>query len=1082
MNKWKRGALSLGALGIVLSFQNCGDMRSMQRESLSSQQRVYLSPSIAADPANPSETNQRGLNLKFTFSIDNALSIKTATCTLDSAPPVDCASGSVSFMNVADGDHSVKVALSDSMNQDAEMTVLVRVDATAPVLTISQPPPAVSGSAVAIAFAAMDAMSAPVTFECALDAAAFAACTSPVNLTNLVAGARAYKVRAKDKLGNVAESTLNWSVDLAAPVITISAMPAAVSNSRAASFTFSGTLSGAAISAFQCSLDNAAFAACTSPVAFTNLADGNHSFRVAGRDNNNQFLNPVSYTWRIDTLVPAAPVLTANVGVNTNLTSAQISFTAADASGIGRYQCSLNGAAFADCTSPLSLNNLAQAQHTLNVRAFDVAGNMSPNGTFAWRVDTTAPVVTITSGPLASTMDKSATFMFTSSDAGAGIQSTECQLDSAAFAACASPYTVSNLGTGSHTVRIQVRDRAGNMATAMQSWMVFAEPPNGALLYANKCASCHGALASSTKLGRTAAQIQNAILTVPTMNFLAATTPAEEIQAIADSLKITTTNQARFQCGDQNTRGLADTRLQRLSSSEYANTLSDIFGQDVVTTLAALTAYPGDSDRDSMASFNPAHARDHVEAILNVALELSQKVVANTTYLNRVAPACVSQGITAGSIADSCITQFAREFGLKIHRRSLSAAQEQAYLAVFKDAAISTLTLRQRVETLMARIIQAPEAQYIWTFAPTPAAPGSRARVDAFTVASRLSYRLTGSTPDATLLAAAAAGNLTTLAQVQAQADRLINTPRARQKMRAMMYHWLRLHKVATPTAIAAGAAGVSTSDTARINLKNEVVTEALDYADYVIFDANGTISDLMNSDVAFPRSADAAKLFATGVATTAPVRATNGRKGLIMRPAILFSGTDRDAPIKRGVALRVRVLCDDVPPPPADIDTEIATISGSFDHSLFSSRDVAEKMTGAGSCVTCHARLNSLGYALSAFGPLGEVRAFDRSYNPDGTVKNQFPVNSAASNLDVVTPGDSVADHNGLAGLMAQAQKPKSCFSLYAFRASRNRLEMPADNCQLSDIEAAVSGPGMTIKQGWIKNAASEDIFWKGF
>jgi len=64
-------------------------------------------------------------------------------------------------------------------------------------------------------------------------------------------------------------------------------------------------------------------------------------------------------------------------------------------------------------------------------------------------------------------------------------------------------------------------------------------PPDGPTLYANNCASCHGALDATTKPGRTAAQITTAIQSVGQMNFLSTLT-AEEIQAIADVLPINT--------------------------------------------------------------------------------------------------------------------------------------------------------------------------------------------------------------------------------------------------------------------------------------------------------------------------------------------------------------------------------------------------------------------------------------------------------------------------------------------------------------------------------------------------------------
>jgi mono/diheme cytochrome c family protein len=61
------------------------------------------------------------------------------------------------------------------------------------------------------------------------------------------------------------------------------------------------------------------------------------------------------------------------------------------------------------------------------------------------------------------------------------------------------------------------------------------QPTDGATLYANNCSSCHGPLATSSKLNRTATQIQNAINTVGQMSGLSGLTTAE-VQAIADAL------------------------------------------------------------------------------------------------------------------------------------------------------------------------------------------------------------------------------------------------------------------------------------------------------------------------------------------------------------------------------------------------------------------------------------------------------------------------------------------------------------------------------------------------------------------
>src|SRR4029079_13374587 len=102
------------------------------------------------------------------------------------------------------------------------------------------------------------------------------------------------------------------------------------------------------------------------------------------------------------------------------------------------FQCRIDSAAFASCTSPLQTAPLSDGSHTLEVRAIDAAGNVdaTPDAR-TFRVDTTAPDTAITVGPTGVTDDPTPTLSFSSSESGL----FECRVDGAAFAPCASPYT-----------------------------------------------------------------------------------------------------------------------------------------------------------------------------------------------------------------------------------------------------------------------------------------------------------------------------------------------------------------------------------------------------------------------------------------------------------------------------------------------------------------------------------------------------------------------------------------------------------------------------------------------------------------
>jgi 3-phytase len=85
--------------------------------------------------------------------------------------------------------------------------------------------------------------------------------------------------------------------------------------------------------------------------------------------------------------------------------------------------------------------------------------------------DTTAPETTITSGPTGTVSSGSASFTFSSSEAGSTF---ECALDGEIFGACASPKQYTNLASGEHTFQVRATDAAGNVdaTPASRTWTV----------------------------------------------------------------------------------------------------------------------------------------------------------------------------------------------------------------------------------------------------------------------------------------------------------------------------------------------------------------------------------------------------------------------------------------------------------------------------------------------------------------------------------------------------------------------------------------------------------------------------------
>jgi hypothetical protein len=121
----------------------------------------------------------------------------------------------------------------------------------------------------------------------------------------------------------------------------------------------------------------------------------------------------------------------------------------------------VDSGAYAACTSPWATPALADGSHTVNVRATDAAGNTDATpAARSFTVDTVAPTTTITSSPPALSLSGSGSVTFTVNESGA---TSQCRLDGGAWTACTSPYQVSGLGIGSHTVDVRSTDVAGNL-------------------------------------------------------------------------------------------------------------------------------------------------------------------------------------------------------------------------------------------------------------------------------------------------------------------------------------------------------------------------------------------------------------------------------------------------------------------------------------------------------------------------------------------------------------------------------------------------------------------------------------------
>jgi hypothetical protein len=386
-----------------------------------------------------------------------------------------------------------------------QLTLDLSPDTTPPETTIdSGPSGTISSGDVSFTFSSSEAGS---RLECSLDSAAYTACTSPKEYTDLTEGSHTFSVRATDAADNTDTSpaSTTWTVDTTAPETTIDSGPSATTTVAETTFEFSSE-EGAT---FECRLDGAAYSACTSPKSYMALTDGSHTFQVKATDAvGNTDTSPESWSWRSDATPPTISTVepadeATGVGATSNVEAAfseAMNSSTIDGSTFTLTMQDSTAPVAAQVTyDPVSKKAMLDPEEDLEVDTTytatlkggvdgvkDDAGNPLAEDE-AWSfttaaalppADSTPPETTLDSGPSGTVSTSSASFAFSSSDEAGS--TFECSLDGTAFEPCSSPKEYTDLSEGSHTFSVRATDAAGNTdaSPASTTWTVDTTPPD----------------------------------------------------------------------------------------------------------------------------------------------------------------------------------------------------------------------------------------------------------------------------------------------------------------------------------------------------------------------------------------------------------------------------------------------------------------------------------------------------------------------------------------------------------------------------------------------------------------------------
>ncbi|MCA9622900.1 MAG: DUF1592 domain-containing protein [Myxococcales bacterium] len=497
----------------------------------------------------------------------------------------------------------------------------------------------------------------------------------------------------------------------------------------------------------------------------------------------------------------------------------------------------------------------------------------------------------------------------------------------------------------------------------------------------------------------------------------------------------------------------AEGGIRRLLAPQYLSTVRYFFGPAAADAVLAAELLPTDNPVSGYSAVGNASTPPGLsfpEFYELAAAEVADAAVADVQQ-NGSASVLASFLPCVGEATPSptCYAQFAQQLAPMLFRRPITQEDVNWITGIAGDGlAYGNGNFYTGLRYAILGVLQTPSFLYITEVGtPDPENPGFN-KLDAFELASRLSFFLTDTGPDVTLYEAARDGALESDAEIQSQASRLLATPAARDTLRRRFTEFLYLDGAMTaqkdPTIypeLDDELRQAMVEEVTRL-LEDIVWTQGADargiYTSSYTF-VNATLADLYGMDPVSGGGWEKQTLPAD-------------RAGFLSSGAFLTRASHavRTSPTRRGTFIKDRVLCEPVPPPGPGVSTVLPDPG----NTPKTTKQLVEQHMSDPSCRTCHAQFDPFGFALEHFDAIGRYRDKEEGLELDTTA-------------DVWAFG-AFDSPRTLAELLLSDEQARVSFCLMRniLRGSLGHIETPGEEAALRDLHDLFDASGFDLKQ----------------
>lgn len=427
---------------------------------------------------------------------------------------------------------------------------------------------------------------------------------------------------------------------------------------------------------------------------------------------------------------------------------------------------------------------------------------------------------------------------------------------------------------------------------------------------------------------------------------------------------------------------LGPTGLRRLSRRELHQTLTDLIGPvpvDLIETIPHDSETPFDNDYPTQTS-----SATLVDGLFALSTRVAEHVQGDPAVTSEVL------GCTpTGPSDEACLRSFAARFARRGLRRPVTAAELDTY-AGFIEFAIDEGDFDVAMTMVIQAVLMNAEFLYRVETGQMVLDDPPTIRLDDLSMASRLSYLLWGTGPDEALLQRAEAGGLSTAQDVLTTAEAMLADERGLSQLQNFHAMWLDYDDLPRGSA-----------------LERSMHDETDHLVQRVLVDRDWAELFTLTESYLDP---ELAEHYSLGLSVTEPGWVSypdKRRAGILSHGAFLSVGEKfgDTSPVERGKAVWTRLMCNDVPPPPPDVDSGVPP-AGDPNACKLERYDMSTRPE----CATCHAILDPIGFGLENYGPRGQWRTHEID-RPDCPIPGEGMVEGLGAFAGAPSLGQLLAD-----------------------------------------------------------------------